>query len=49
MNRAPFARTLAALLFTALPASLALAQTMTLKASHQFPGGKGDVLSLIHI
>jgi len=43
MNRAPFARTLAALLFTALPASLALAQTMTLKASHQFPGGKGDV------
>ena len=43
MNRAHFARALAALLFTALPVSLALAQTITLKASHQFPGGKGDV------
>ena len=42
MNRL-FVHPLAALLFTALPASFALAQTMTLKASHQFPGGKGDV------
>ncbi|MBK8525559.1 MAG: TRAP transporter substrate-binding protein DctP [Rubrivivax sp.] len=32
-----------ALLLAALPLTPALAQTITLKASHQFPGGKGDV------
>jgi TRAP-type C4-dicarboxylate transport system substrate-binding protein len=31
------------LLITAVPLSAALAQTVTLRASHQFPGGKGDV------
>ena len=43
MNPVLRARTLAALLCAALPLAPALADTMTLKASHQFPGGKGDV------
>jgi TRAP-type C4-dicarboxylate transport system substrate-binding protein len=43
MNRVLRARTLAALLCAALPLASALAQNVTLKASHQFPGGKGDV------
>jgi len=34
---------LAGLALAALPLSAAIAQTMVLKASHQFPGGKGDV------
>src|SRR5438477_832032 len=37
------ARALSGLLISALPLTPALAQTVTLKASHQFPGGKGDV------
>jgi len=36
-------RLVAAALVAALPLSAPLAQTVTLKASHQFPGGKGDV------
>ena len=43
MNRVLRARTLAAVLCAALPLAPALAQNITLKASHQFPGGKGDV------
>ena len=43
MNRRPLAKALSGLLFAALPLSAAVAQTVTLKASHQFPGGKGDV------
>ncbi len=34
---------IAGALLALLPAQAALAQTITLKASHQFPGGKGDV------
>lgn len=34
---------LASALLVALPLSPALAESITLKASHQFPGGKGDV------
>jgi TRAP-type C4-dicarboxylate transport system substrate-binding protein len=44
MNRPILARALsAAVLAAALPLAPALAQNVTLKASHQFPGGKGDV------
>jgi TRAP-type C4-dicarboxylate transport system substrate-binding protein len=43
MNRRPFASALSGLLLAALPLAAAVAQTVTLKASHQFPGGKGDV------
>ncbi len=47
MQRRPLLSTLAAALITAMSAALplapALAADVTLKASHQFPGGKGDV------
>jgi TRAP-type C4-dicarboxylate transport system substrate-binding protein len=43
MNRRPLFRTLAGLLSAAIVSAPALADTITLKASHQFPGGKGDV------
>jgi TRAP-type C4-dicarboxylate transport system substrate-binding protein len=43
MDRRQLARTVAGLLVACLPLAPALAQTVTLKASHQFPGGKGDV------
>ncbi|MDP1650663.1 MAG: TRAP transporter substrate-binding protein DctP [Rubrivivax sp.] len=43
MNRRPFVTALSGLLLAALPLAAAVAQTVTLKASHQFPGGKGDV------
>lgn len=43
MNFSPLARALACALAAALPATAALADSITLKASHQFPGGKGDV------
>jgi TRAP-type C4-dicarboxylate transport system substrate-binding protein len=36
-------RFVSSLLFAAAPLAAAVAQTVTLKASHQFPGGKGDV------
>jgi len=39
----PLGRLVAAVLVATVPLSAALAQTVTLKASHQFPGGKGDV------
>ena len=38
-----FVKTLAAVLVAAAVAAPALAENITLKASHQFPGGKGDV------
>ena len=37
------AKSLTGLLVAALPLTAALADSITLKASHQFPGGKGDV------
>jgi TRAP-type transport system periplasmic protein len=43
MNRRPLATALAAALSAALFSVPATAQTVSLKASHQFPGGKGDV------
>jgi TRAP-type transport system periplasmic protein len=43
MNRRPVRCALAGLVLAALPVAGALADTITLKASHQFPGGKGDV------
>jgi TRAP-type transport system periplasmic protein len=43
MNRRPLLRTLTGLLLAGLSIAPALAQNVTLKASHQFPGGKGDV------
>jgi TRAP-type transport system periplasmic protein len=43
MNRRPLATALAAALSAALFSIPATAQTVSLKASHQFPGGKGDV------
>ena len=43
MNRRPFVHAVAGLLVAAFALAPALADTMTLKASHQFPGGKGDV------
>jgi hypothetical protein len=43
MRALPLLRTLAGLLTAAFAAGPALAENLTLKASHQFPGGKGDV------
>lgn len=43
MNRRTLAQAVSGLIFAALPLSPALAENITLKASHQFPGGKGDV------
>jgi TRAP-type C4-dicarboxylate transport system substrate-binding protein len=43
MKKLALAKTLTSLLVAALPLSAALADSVTLKASHQFPGGKGDV------
>jgi len=43
MSNRRLGRIAASLLIAAAPLSVALAQTVTLKASHQFPGGKGDV------
>ncbi len=43
MQTGPFVKTLAALLVAAATATPAFAENITLKASHQFPGGKGDV------
>jgi TRAP-type transport system periplasmic protein len=43
MNHRPITKALSAMLLAALPMAPALGQNVTLKASHQFPGGKGDV------
>lgn len=43
MNRRPLITALSGLLLATLASTSALAQNVTLKASHQFPGGKGDV------
>lgn len=43
MKSPAFAKTLTGLLVAALPMTAVLADSITLKASHQFPGGKGDV------
>jgi TRAP-type transport system periplasmic protein len=43
MTRHPIARALSGLLLAAVPLAPAFADSVTLKASHQFPGGKGDV------
>ncbi|MEJ8839522.1 TRAP transporter substrate-binding protein DctP [Ramlibacter sp. AN1133] len=43
MRPLPLLRALAGLLAVAFAATPSLADTLTLKASHQFPGGKGDV------
>ena len=43
MKQGILATAISGLLLAALPATPALAQNITLKASHQFPGGKGDV------
>lgn len=43
MQTRHFVKTLAAVLVAAAVAAPALAENITLKASHQFPGGKGDV------
>ena len=43
MTRIRAARAVAAVLAAILPLASAVADDMTLKASHQFPGGKGDV------
>ncbi len=43
MTRRPLTQTFAALIVAALPLAPAWAENITLKASHQFPGGKGDV------
>ena len=43
MQSRPLVKTLTALLVAAATASPAFAESITLKASHQFPGGKGDV------
>jgi TRAP-type C4-dicarboxylate transport system substrate-binding protein len=43
MRPLPLLRPFAGLLTAALLATPALAENLTLKASHQFPGGKGDV------
>jgi len=42
-RRARWVRGAAVLCLTALGSAAVLAENMTLKASHQFPGGKGDV------
>ena len=43
MNRRTLARAVGSLLLSAAVALPASAADVTLKASHQFPGGKGDV------
>jgi TRAP-type C4-dicarboxylate transport system substrate-binding protein len=43
MKHRPLLQALAGLLAATALAAPALAETLTLKASHQFPGGKGDV------
>ena len=43
MNKRQWVRAALVPLLAALPLGFALADTLTLKASHQFPGGKGDV------
>lgn len=43
MKYTVLAKSLTGLLVAALPMTAALADSITLKASHQFPGGKGDV------
>lgn len=43
MKKNILTKALTGLLFAALPLTAALADSITLKASHQFPGGKGDV------
>ena len=43
MQTRHFVKTLAALLVACATAAPAFAENITLKASHQFPGGKGDV------
>ncbi|MDP2067286.1 MAG: TRAP transporter substrate-binding protein DctP [Burkholderiaceae bacterium] len=43
MNRHPLAKLLCCLVAAAFPFSAAMADNISLKASHQFPGGKGDV------
>ncbi|MBE0475371.1 TRAP transporter substrate-binding protein DctP [Rhodoferax sp.] len=43
MNSPRFAKTFTSVLIAALPMTAVLADSVTLKASHQFPGGKGDV------
>jgi TRAP-type transport system periplasmic protein len=43
MKPTPITRVVCSLLLAALPVTAALADNITLKASHQFPGGKGDV------
>ena len=43
MKRTLLAAALSSLLLGAMPFAPAIAQNVTLKASHQFPGGKGDV------
>lgn len=43
MNRRLLSTALSGLLLAALPYSPAMAENITLKASHEFPGGKGDV------
>ncbi|MDD2811524.1 TRAP transporter substrate-binding protein DctP [Rhodoferax sp.] len=43
MKRTSLATALSGLLVAAIPLTAALADSVTLKASHQFPGGKGDV------
>jgi len=43
MIKRPLATVLSALIVAALPLTPAAAAELTLKASHQFPGGKGDV------
>jgi len=43
MKSPRFAKTFTSVLIAALPMTAVLADSVTLKASHQFPGGKGDV------
>ncbi|HSB24955.1 MAG TPA: TRAP transporter substrate-binding protein DctP [Burkholderiaceae bacterium] len=43
MTKRRWIRLVSGVLAAAAPFAAALAQTVTLKASHQFPGGKGDV------
>ncbi len=43
MNRHPIAKILSCLVAAAFPFAAAMADNISLKASHQFPGGKGDV------
>jgi len=43
MKLTSLAKALSCFLLAAVPATVVLAESITLKASHQFPGGKGDV------